>query len=142
MKRILWILGFMALGYAFVPSQPDATEIVRRSEEKLRGESSKATIQIKIVRPSWSRTLEAKTWSKGTDYSMILITAPARDQGTVFLKRDKEIWNWVPNIERTVKLPPSMMMQSWMGSDFNNDVLIQESSVVKDYSHKLVGEMN
>ncbi|GAB5555897.1 MAG: outer membrane lipoprotein-sorting protein [Schleiferiaceae bacterium] len=129
---------FLALLFPFF-SDPSATDIVKKAEEKLRGNSNEAELTITIHRPSWERTLEAKTWALGTDYSLILLKAPARDKGTVFLKREKEIWNWVPNIERTIKLPPSMMMQSWMGSDFNNDDLVQESSIVTDYSHTLKG---
>jgi len=81
-----------------------------------------------------------KSWSKGDDYFLIYITAPAKDKGQVFLKRKKEMWNWVPSIERMIKIPPSMMMQSWMGSDFTNDDLVKQSSIVNDYSHKLLGE--
>ena len=93
-----------------------------------------------IERPGWSRSMTMKTWSRGNEYSMILVTEPARDKGTVYLKRQNEIWNWVPSVERTIKLPPSMMSQSWMGSDFTNDDLVQESSILKDYTHKLLGE--
>lgn len=118
----------------------DATEIVRQADEKMRGESSTAEVSMTIVRPTWERTISMKTWSRGTDYSLILITAPARDEGTAYLKRENEIWNWVPNVGRTIKLPPSMMMQSWMGSDFTNDDLVRESSIVTDYSHELLGE--
>jgi outer membrane lipoprotein-sorting protein len=71
---------------------------------------------------------------------MIYITAPAKEKGQVFMKREKEMWNWVPSIDRMIKLPPSMMMQSWMGSDFTNDDLIRESSVVRDYEHSIAGE--
>jgi len=81
-----------------------------------------------------------KSWSKGDDYFLIYITAPAKEKGQVFLKRQKEMWNWVPSIERMVKIPPSMMMQSWMGSDFTNDDLVKQSSIVKDYEQILVGE--
>jgi outer membrane lipoprotein-sorting protein len=81
-----------------------------------------------------------KSWSKGNDYSLTLVTAPARDKGTAFLKRDQEIWNWQPTIDRVIKMPPSMMMQSWMGSDLKNDDLVRESSIVEDYSHRLLGE--
>lgn len=116
----------------------DATEIVRRADAHLRGESTTAEITMTIVRPSWTRSVSMKSWSKGTDFSMILITAPARDKGTAFLKRQNEIWNWVPSIGRSVKMPPSMMMQSWMGSDFTNDDLVRESSAVNDYNHTLV----
>lgn len=117
-----------------------ATEIVRRADEALRGESSEAVMTMTIVRPTWTRTVTMKSWSKGTAYSMILIQSPARDKGTVFLKRRNEIWNWVPNIGRSVKMPPSMMMQSWMGSDFTNDDLVRESSAVNDYTHRLLRE--
>lgn len=116
----------------------DATEIVRKADEKFRGESQKADMSMNIVRPSWSREIRMKTWSLGNDYSLTLITAPAKEKGQAFLKREKEIWNWIPDIERLVKLPPSMMMQSWMGSDFKNNDLIRESSIVTDYNHKLI----
>jgi len=118
----------------------DAKEIIRLADEKRRGKTAQASMTISIVRPSWSRDMTIKTWSKDTDYSLILVTEPARDKGTVFLKRKKEIWNWIPSIERNIKLPPSMMMQSWMGSDFTNDDLIQESSILNDYTHQIIGD--
>ncbi len=118
----------------------DATEIIRLSENHIRGKSTKAEISIEVMRPKWSRTMDIKVWSLGADYSFILLEAPSRDKGTVFLKRDKEIWNWQPKIEKTIKLPPSMMMQSWMGSDFTNDDLVKESSILTDYTHKIIGD--
>lgn len=118
----------------------DATEIIKKADERARGiESSRGEMKMTIVRPSWSREITIKSWSKGSEYSLMLITNPPRDQGTAFLKRDKEIWNWQPSIDRSIKLPPSMMMQSWMGSDFTNDDLVRESSIVVDYSHNLLG---
>ena len=81
-----------------------------------------------------------KNWTLGNDYSLVYITAPAKEKGQVFLKRQKEMWNWVPSIERMIKIPPSMMMQSWMGSDFTNDDIVKESSIVDDYNHSLVGK--
>ena len=117
-----------------------ALEIVRKADLNMRGESSESEIVMTIVRPNWIRSITMKGWSIGTHYSMVHITAPARDAGTSFLKRRNEIWNWVPNIGRTVKLPPSMMMQSWMGSDFTNDDLVRESSIVEDYTHALLGD--
>ncbi|NNE56289.1 MAG: outer membrane lipoprotein-sorting protein, partial [Flavobacteriales bacterium] len=73
---------------------------------------------------------------------MMYITSPAKDKGTAFLMNDKEVWNWVPSINRTVKMPPSMMMQSWMGTDLTNDDLVQQSSEVEDYDHQLLGKEN
>lgn len=121
-------------------SAQDATEIIRRSDQKLRGESAYSELQMTIVRPDWTREVTMKSWSKGDELSLILITGPARDKGTAFLKREREIWNWQPTIDRTIKMPPSMMMQSWMGSDFTNDDLVRESSIVVDYEHEILGE--
>ena len=116
-----------------------ATAIVKTADENMRGKTSQALITIQIIRPTWSREMSMKAWSKGDDYSMILVTSPAKEKGTVFLKRIKEVWNWVPSIERNIKLPPSMMSQSWMGTDFTNDDLVKEASSVVDYDHTLLG---
>jgi len=118
----------------------NAEEIVQKADEKMRGNTLQAEITIKTIRPSWSREMNVKTWTKGTQLAMILIQSPAKDKGIVFLKRKKEVWNWMPSLERTIKLPPSMMSQSWMGTDFTNDDLVKESSVVTDYNHTIIGD--
>ena len=117
-----------------------AKEIVQKADEKSRGITSQGEMTMTITRPSWSRSVTMKSWGKGTEYAMILITSPAKDKGQVFLKIKTDMWNWVPSIDKMIKIPPSMMVQSWMGSDFTNDDLVKESSVVKDYDHKLLGE--
>ncbi len=106
----------------------------------MRGNSSFAEVTIKIVRPTWEREMKMKTWSKGRKHSLIYVVSPQKDKGTVFLKRDKEVWNYIPSIERNIKLPPSMMSQSWMGTDFTNDDLVKEASAEDDYSHQLLGD--
>jgi outer membrane lipoprotein-sorting protein len=119
----------------------DAKEIVKKADAKMKGEqSSISQMTMKIVRPTWERTVSFKSWSKGTDYSMVLITAPAKEKGQSFLKFKREMWSWSPSINRMIKLPPSMLSQGWMGSDFTNDDLLNESSIVVDYSHKLLGK--
>jgi outer membrane lipoprotein-sorting protein len=135
---MLVTLGFLQGSYAQVMT---ATEIVTKADEKLNGEKSGFTIMsMTIVRPSWKRTIEFKSWSLGRDYALALITAPAKDAGQSFLKRSAEMWSWNPAISRLIKLPPSMMSQGWMGSDYTNDDILKESSVVKDYTHEIVGE--
>jgi outer membrane lipoprotein-sorting protein len=136
---LLTILTLLAALPFSAPAQ-DATEIVKKADEKMRGESSRAEMTMQIVRPTWERSVSMKAWSMGEDYSLILITAPARDEGSAYLKRENEIWNWLPDINRTIKLPPSMMSQSWMGSDFSNNDLVRESSIVTDYTHTLAGD--
>jgi outer membrane lipoprotein-sorting protein len=117
-----------------------AKDIIRKADEKSRGLTSQGTMTMTVVRPDWTRTITMKSWSKNREYSIVLITAPAKDKGQVFLKIKTEMWNWVPSIDKTIKIPPSMMLQSWMGSDFTNDDLVRQSSIVVDYTHKLLGK--
>ena len=137
---ILFCISFLLYGRSSDAQDLDARSIIEKADQKMRGETSYGSMSMKIVRPGWERTVEMKSWSKGDDYFLICITAPAKEKGQVFLKRHKEMWNWVPSIERMIKIPPSMMMQSWMGSDFTNDDLVRQSSIVKDYQHRLLGE--
>lgn len=117
-----------------------AKEIVQKADAKMRGTTMQSEMVIKTIRPTWTREMQCKTWMKGNDLAMILIQAPAKDKGIAFLKRKREVWNWMPSLERTIKLPPSMMTQSWMGTDFTNDDLVKESSVVDDYDHTIIGD--
>ncbi len=137
-KFFLWLF-FLLSADSFVNAQ-DAAEIIHHAEEKMRGSSLAAQLTITLVRPTWQREMKMRVWSKGKKRSIILVTAPERDRGTVFLKRDREVWNYLPSIERNVKLPPSMMTQSWMGTDFTNDDLVREASVEDDYTHTLTGD--
>jgi len=95
-------------------------------------------ITLQIIRPNWKRDMGLKTWSQGNELALVLVTSPVKDKGIVYLKRKKEVWNWIPTIERNIKLPPSMMSQSWMGTDFTNDDLVKEASIVEDYNHTLM----
>lgn len=128
----------MLTAYNLPPQSLTAKQIVEKADQKVRGKSSKGSMTMNIERPGWKRSISMKTWSKGDEYAMIYITSPAKEKGKVFLKRKKEMWSWVPSINRMIKLPPSMMMQSWMGSDFKNDDLVKQSSIVKDYTHKIL----
>ena len=116
-------------------------EIIKKSEEKIRGiKSSYSELVLRIERPKWEKEMKMKGWSIGSDFFSSVVTYPPKEKGTVFLKRKNEVWNYIPSIERTIKLPPSMMMQNWMGTDFTNDDVVQRSSIVEDYSHKIINE--
>jgi len=118
-----------------------ATEVVRKADEKYNGEkSSYSVMSMTIIRPTWERTIEFKSWSLERDFALTLITTPPKEAGQTFLKRGSEMWSWNPSISRLIKLPPSMMSQGWMGSDYTNDDILKESSVVNDYDHEIVGE--
>lgn len=138
MKAVLTVF-MLTLGMIDITAQ-DAKEIVMKADAIVRGEeSSQSTMSMQIVRPNWERTVSFKSWSKGTKYSLALITAPAKEKGQAFLKHGNEMWSWNPTINRMIKLPPSMLSQGWMGSDFTNDDLLNESSIVVEYTHKISG---
>lgn len=142
MKTRISILLLLSSLLTLTMAQGDdkAKAVVKKAHEITLGETSKSTMTMEIVRPEWSRSVSMQSWSMGVDYYIIYIMSPARDKGQVFLKRENNMWNWIPNIGRMIKIPPSMMMSSWMGSDFNNDELMKESSLVKDYTHQFDGE--
>lgn len=144
MKRIMltWLLiaALSGISASLGGQTLTAMEIVKKTDDKFRGEQSGFSVMtMTIVRPSWQRTVEFKSWTKEDDYALTLITAPAREKGQSFLKRKTEMWSWNPAINRLVKLPPSMMSQGWMGSDYTNDDILRESSVVDDYNHSMEG---
>ncbi len=135
------LLSTLLISEIIVAQTPSATDIVRRADEKFNGEKSSYSIMsMTITRPGWKRTIEFRNWTLGRDYALTLITAPAKEAGQSFLKRGSEMWSWNPSISRLIKLPPSMMSQGWMGSDYTNDDILKESSVVNDYTHKIMGE--
>jgi outer membrane lipoprotein-sorting protein len=136
--RICWLLLFLLFISVYGRAQ-DAHEIVAKANELLRAKSSYCEIGMEVIKPDWSRKFAMKVWSLEPDYALVLITAPARDKGTVTLKRQKEVWNWIPSVQRVIKIPPSMMLQPWMGSDFTNDDLVRQSSIVEDYTQEIIG---
>jgi len=117
-----------------------ATQIVKKMDDLMRGKTFVGSSDMTVINPDWKRTISMKMWSRGKDYFFIHITAPAREAGTTFLKKNKLLYQWVPSAEMKIKITPSMMLQSWMGSDFTNDDLVKESSMVDDYTHKLLGK--
>lgn len=139
MKKIL-ISAFLVLFVSFNSfTQKDAKEVIIKMDENFHGISKLGVSQIEIIRPNWTKTLVIKSWTLNkSEYALIVLQEPASEKGVGYLKRNKEAWNWQPAIERTLKLPPSMLMQSWMGSDIKNDDLMKISSIVADYHHKFL----
>jgi outer membrane lipoprotein-sorting protein len=132
--------SFIILSFIQTIDAQDAKSIVKKADEQMRGKTSHVLMTIQTIRSGWKRSMEIEAWMKGSDLSLIRITAPAKDKGIVFLKKKKEVWSWYPTLERSIKLPPSMMSQSWMGTDFTNDDLVKESSVLNDYRHSIIGD--
>jgi len=145
MKKLITALFVLIMSPSFsmiISAQSlSAKDIVRKADEKFNGEkSSFSLMSMKVIRPEWQRTIEFKTWTMERDYALSLITAPPKETGQTFLKRGSEMWSWNPSINRLIKLPLSMMSQGWMGSDYTNDDILRESSVVNDYDHEFAGE--
>ncbi len=139
-RRQLWA-GAVAALVATVLATPlraqSAKEIVDRVDRLMRGASSHGKMEMRIKTEHWSRTLDMEVWSLGTEYSLVRVTAPPREAGTATLKAGNEVWNYLPRVDRTIKVPPSLMMGSWMGSHFTNDDLVKESRMVDDYDIKI-----
>ena len=88
---------------------------------------------MEVVTEHWSRSITMEVWSLGTEYSLVRVTQPAKEAGTATLKAQKDIWNYLPKVDRTIKVPASMMSGSWMGSHFTNDDLVKESRLIEDF---------
>jgi outer membrane lipoprotein-sorting protein len=121
-------------GTAFSQSRPRVQDIIERIDRLYRAESSYALMEMEIVNPNWERTLRLEAWSSGTEKTFIRILAPAKERGTGTLRIGREMWNYLPKVDKTIRIPPSMMMSSWMGSDFTNDDLVKEFTFAEDYS--------
>ncbi len=115
----------------------DAIEILRRVDELYRSDSSMALVEMEIVTPHWKRTLKINIWSKGAENTFIRILEPKKEQGMTTLRIGNEMWNFLPKTNKVMKIPPSMMMSSWMGSDFTNDDLVKEYTFLKDYHFEM-----
>ncbi len=137
MKRVMLIL--LTVVFTLQALAQDATEIARRAYLKMEGQSQYAQMTMQVQRPRWSRTVKFKFASKGTDYALVLITASAKEQGQTFLMIKNQMWMYNPRVNSLIKIGPSMMSQGWMGSDYSNDELMNEGSIVKDYTHKILG---
>lgn len=142
-SRYFVLFCFAVLFFPVTSSaEPNAIDIVQKRDDIMRGKTSEGHYKMEIVSPRWTRNLEFNAWSKGTNKSFIEITYPKKDSGTTFLRVDTDLWQYVPSIEKIIKIPPSMMLQSWMGTDFTNDDLVKESSIIDDYTHRLLREEN
>jgi outer membrane lipoprotein-sorting protein len=147
MRKDLFIAGrwlyvmvvFPMVLYAAHVNALDAQAIVKASFDYWRGKTSVAVVDMTIHRPTWERIVTIKAWTRGEEDSIFRIIAPAKDKDNGTLKKGKNMWMYNPKINRVIKIPPSMMSQSWMGSDFSNDDLSKTDSLLHDYVHEIVG---
>jgi outer membrane lipoprotein-sorting protein len=139
------ITGFLIVIPLLFPwplsASPEAKDAVSRMIHKLRGHMNVAEYEMTVTRPAWTRTLKMKVWDDRTRSRVFVrITDPAKEAGTSFLRLNYNLWSYLPSVEKVMKIPPSMMLQPWMGSDFTNDDLVKESSYIDDYEQEIAGE--
>ena len=139
-RRVVVLLAGLLLGAPAAAQQPSPREIIDRVEVLLWGRTVQGEYQMTIATPRWQRTLELRAWMERPKRSFIRILAPAKEKDIGSLRIGSEMWNYLPNVERTIKIPPSMMLQPWMGSDLTNDDLVKSSSIVDDYTHRMLRE--
>lgn len=119
------------------PRPPDVAGLLARLDDLYRAKSSVARLEVQVTSPRTTRSMRLKAWSRGEDEALIIIEAPAREAGTATLRVGSNLWNYLPRIARTIRVPPSMMLGSWMGTDFTNDDLVKESSLHKDFDSRI-----
>ena len=116
----------------------EAQEIIKKLDENMRGENISMKLTMRVVSLGHERTMKMQTYSQGTKKSFTKILYPPKDRGITFLSLNNQMWQYVPKIERVIKIPPSMMLQNWMGSDITNDDMVKQSSIVEDYDAKIL----
>ncbi len=135
----LVILIVMMSGAQTAAAQ-DAAEIVRASIDNWRGKSSYGEMTMTIHRPTWERTMSMRAWTQGSKKTLVRVTAPKKDAGNGTLMVDNNMWSYAPKVNRVIKVPSSMMGQSWMGSDFSNKDVSRADNIVDEYDHTLLGK--
>jgi outer membrane lipoprotein-sorting protein len=130
----------LTLAGSVAAQEPGAREILDRAETLLWGRTVQGVFEMTITTPRWQRTLEMRAWMDRPRRSFMRVLAPAKEKGIGSLRIGVEMWNYLPNVERTIKIPPSMMLQPWMGSDFTNDDIVKSSSLLDDYTQRIVRE--
>jgi outer membrane lipoprotein-sorting protein len=138
-RTFLVILSFLLIIPVTSASAADVTarELIESCWDYMRGRASESLVDMTIHRPEWERTMTIRAWTRGRSDSLFFIQAPPKDKGNATLKKGNDMWTYNPKVNRVIKLPPSMMSQSWMGSDFSNNDLAKSDSIIQDYDHTI-----
>lgn len=117
-----------------------AEKIVRDALNHWRGVSSQSEMTMTINRPDWSRSMSMQSWTQGEKHSLVRVTQPRKDRGNATLMDGTKMWSYSPKVNRVIKVPSSMMSQSWMGSDFSNKDISRSDEIVEEFDHSIVSE--
>ena len=133
---IKFLVFILVLGQLLFSNE--AHDIIKKLDENMRGKNISMELTMRVVSLGHERTMKMQSLSEGTKKSFTKILYPPKDKGITFLSLDNQMWQYVPKIERIIKIPPSMMLQNWMGSDITNDDMVKQSSIVEDYDPKIL----
>ena len=134
MSRFIFIILIFTLHVA----ADEAYDIIKKLDENFRGKSIYMRLDMRVVSMGHERIMKIQSYSHGNKKSFVKVLYPPRDKGITFLSLDAQMWQYVPKIERVIKIPPSMMLQKWMGSDITNDDMVKQSSIVEDYTPNII----
>jgi len=139
-KRITVSLAFLLflLSSGARAQEPDAATLIKAAIEYWRDTSSYSVADMVIHRPDWQRSVTFRVWTRGDKQSLVRVAAPPKDAGNATLLLDNDMWSFTPKVNRVIKIPSSMMNQSWMGSDFSNNDLSKADDLIDQYTHKLL----
>ena len=137
-KRCLLLIFSLGLTLVASATELDATTIVRDAVNHWRGISSESVMTMVIHRPDWERSMTMRAWTKGEDHSLVRVLEPKKDRGNGTLTDDDNMWTFSPKVNRVIKIPSSMMGQSWMGSDFSNKDVARTDDIIDQYDHSIL----
>jgi outer membrane lipoprotein-sorting protein len=136
--RCLVLVFSLGLSLLASANEHDATTIVRDAVNHWRGLSSESVMTMVIHRPDWERSMTMRAWTKGEDHSLVRVLEPKKDRGNGTLTDDDNMWTFSPKVNRVIKIPSSMMGQSWMGSDFSNKDVARTDDIIDQYDHTIL----
>lgn len=140
MYRSFIALSLLSISFCVGADTRDAKEIVRDALNHWRGLTSQGEMTMIIHRPDWERSMSMQSWTQGDKRSLVRVTEPRKDRGNGTLMDGNKMWTFSPKVNRVIKVPSSMMGQSWMGSDFSNKDISRGSDIVEQYDHTLISE--
>ncbi len=138
MKRLLLVLVTCLFSSLANSATADPRDLIKQAMDHWRGLSSYSEITMTIHRPDWERSMSMRSWTKGDKTSLVRVTRPKKDAGNGTLTKDNNMWIFAPKVNRIIKIPSSMMSQSWMGSDFTNKDISKSTDIIDQYDHKLL----
>jgi outer membrane lipoprotein-sorting protein len=137
--KIMILMLLLLSGFHSAAEQPqtDAKQLVRAAMDHWRGLTSRSDMTLTIHRPDWERSMTMQGWSRGDKQSLVRVVSPKKDAGNATLLDDNSMWTFSPRVNRVIKIPSSMMSQSWMGSDFSNKDISKSTDIIDQYDHVL-----